>query len=234
MFGLGTRDRRPEVMDQPGLSADRHAAALRALARINWLSRSAGLVWPPLLALARRLAPRPVRVLDVATGGGDIPVRLWRRARRAGVALAVEGCDVSATAVSFAAERAAAAGANVRFYLHDALRGPLPDSYDAVTCSLFLHHLSDEEAVGLLRRMAAAAPLVVVNDLVRGVAGFVLAWLGARLLTRSDVVHTDGPLSVRAAYTVAEARALAEQAGLAGARVARRWPCRFLLTWERP
>src|SRR5262249_61298949 len=79
----------------------------------------------------------------------------------------------------------------------DVLREPLPAGYDAVVCSLFLHHLSAEQAVGLLRRMAAAAGrLVLVNDLARGRAGYLLAYLGTRLLTRSPGVHFDGPRSV--------------------------------------
>src|SRR5918912_1375115 len=84
---LSRRLLRPEVMDQPGLDPRRHAHALRGLARINFWSGSAGILWPDLAALARETAPRPLRVLDVATGGGDVPIRLWRRARRAGLDL---------------------------------------------------------------------------------------------------------------------------------------------------
>lgn len=54
------------------------------------------------------------------------------------------------------------------------------------------------------------------------------------VLSRSPVVHFDGPASVRAAYTPAELRALADQAGLAGATVRPVFPCRMLLTWSRP
>ena len=72
------------------------------------------------------------------------------------------------------------------------------------------------------------------NDLARGWTGLTLAHVGLRLLTRSPVVHFDGPRSVEGAFTPAEALALAAKAGLKGATVARRWPCRFLLTWERP
>jgi SAM-dependent methyltransferase len=230
---LSRRRRRPEVMDQPDLSPSRHAHALAGLARINLLSGSAGILWPALAALARRRHPGPTRVLDLACGGGDVAVRLWGRARRAGLSLQLEGCDRSPVAVELARDRAARAGADVHFFPHDALTD-LPAGYQAVTCSLFLHHLDDDEACGLLRRMAAAAPLVLVNDLRRGLAGLLLAHLGSRLLTRCDVVHTDGPRSVEAAFTVPEVRALAERAGLAGAAVARRWPCRLLLTWERP
>ena len=69
--------------------------------------------------------------------------------------------------------------------------------YDVVTCSLFLHHLDDEQAVAFLRWAAAtAAHQVLVNDLERSGLGLALAHVAVRLLTTSDVVHTDGPRSV--------------------------------------
>jgi hypothetical protein len=232
---LQHRCRRPEIMDQPGLSPERHRQALRALARINFWSGSARILWPGLRDLARELAPRPLRVLDLATGAGDVPVRLWRKARRAGIALLLEACDVSPVAVAHARAGADRAGAGVRFFVHDALNGPVLSGYDAVTCSLFLHHLDDDEACGLLRRMAdIAGRLALVNDLTRSLVGLVLAHVGTRLLTFSAVVHVDGPRSVEAAFTPDEARTLAKRAGLTGAVVARRWPCRWLLTWRRP
>jgi hypothetical protein len=122
----------------------------------------------------------------------------------------------------------------VRFFVLDALADPLPSDYDVVTCSLFLHHLDDAEAIELLRRMAAAARrLVLVNDLVRSRTGLTLAYVATRLLTLSPVVHVDGPLSVRAAYTPPEALELARQAGMQGATIQRKWPFRFLLGWRQ-
>src|SRR4051812_815774 len=84
MESLSQRRCQPEVMDQPGLCPDHHRAALRGLARLN-LFGSAGVLWPALAAMAKRIPGRPLRVLDLATGGGDVPLRLWRRARRSGV-----------------------------------------------------------------------------------------------------------------------------------------------------
>jgi SAM-dependent methyltransferase len=222
-------------MDQPDLDRRRHVLALGGLERINAWSRSDRILWGPLRDLALQTGGRPLRVLDVATGGGDLPIRLWRRARRAGLDMHLDCCDMSAGAVAYAAGRAAECGAEVRFFVRDALSGSLPGGYDALACSLFLHHLSEDQAVDLLRRMAeAAGRLVLVNDLVRGRAGWLLAYAGTRLLSASEVVRTDGVRSVEAAYTIAEAHKLAARAGLAGARVEKRWPCRFLLMWRRP
>jgi 2-polyprenyl-3-methyl-5-hydroxy-6-metoxy-1,4-benzoquinol methylase len=220
-------------MDQPGLDDAAHAAALSGLRRINWLSGSAGILWPELRALAIQHHGEPLRVLDVATGGGDIPIRLWEKARRAGISLRLEGCDKSPTAVQHAQQRAVASGADVHFFPLDVLAEPIPTGYDVVACSLFLHHFDNEVAVELLLRLAAAARrMILVNDLNRCITGWLLAYLGTRMLTRSPVVHIDGPLSVQAAFTPAEALALAQQAGMNGATVHRRWPFRYLLKWK--
>ncbi len=227
------RQPQPEVMDQPGLDPSQHRQALRGLRRINFWSHSAGILWPALARLANALAPRPPRILDLATGGGDVPIRLWHRARRAGIPMLLEGCDASAVAVDFATQAARSQGADVHFSRADLLREPLPGSYDAMICSLFLHHLSEDQAVHLLRGMAATARLVLVNDLVRSLASLLLARVATQLLTRSAVVHVDGPRSVEQAFTPDEVRQLAARAGLSGALLERRWPCRLLLTWWR-
>ena len=120
------------------------------------------------------------------------------------------------------------------FFTHDAIRDPLPDGFDVVTCSLFLHHLSDDDAGTVLRRIKdAAGRLVLVNDLARSRFNFLAVWLACHLTTRSRVVRFDGPASVRSAFTPAEAAALAGRAGMTGATVSHRFPCRFLLSWSR-
>ena len=101
-------------------------------------------------------------------------------------------------------------------------------------CSLFLHHLANDEALQLMRSMASAArQAVLIDDLLRTQWGYALCWVGCRILSRSPIVHVDGPLSVQGAFTVPEVRSLADQAGLSGARIKRHWPERFLLSWER-
>ena len=160
---VADRVREREVMDRPDLDQRLHQQALTGLARLNWLSGSVGLVWPPIAELGSQLG-RPLSVLDLATGGGDIPLGLWRRARRTGLELEVCGADVSPRAVEIARTRAQRAGAAVRFVELNALDDELPRNFDVVVCSLFLHHLDGAEAVTLLAKMAAATRhLVLVN-----------------------------------------------------------------------
>jgi len=228
-----TRHLEPELMDDPSLARKPHRDALRGLARINTVSRSAAVIWSALRERLDRSSGRSFQVLDLACGAGDVALALQKLARRAGVSLRVDGCDVSKTAVDLATRYAAGRSDDAVFYQLDAIHGELPGRYDAMVSNLFMHHLSLDDAVLLLRKMSVAAPAVVVNDLVRGPIGYATAFIGTRLLSRSPIVHTDGPRSVRAAFTIEEARLLAERAGLDGARVEPAFPCRWRMDWSR-
>ncbi len=215
-------------MDDPALDRDLHVAALHGLERINRASGTARRLWAMIRPDARA-SRQPLRILDVATGAGDVPRQLQRLASRDGLPLHITACDVSDVAVAHARRRTS----DVSYRVADALADDLPDA-DVATCCLFLHHLDDDAAIGLLARLATVARRVIVDDLERSRCGYALAWLGTRALSRSEVVRADGPLSVRAALTVPEATRLAERAGLAGASIRRHWPCRFTLDWRRP
>lgn len=230
---LKSRDRQPEVMDQPGLDRECHFDALRGLGRVNAISGVPARLWSRLAGDAAKL-DRPFEILDVACGGGDIATALCHLARKNGISVRVSACDISTVALEFAQTRAEKCGAEVRFFQRDLVKEGIDREYDAIVCSLFLHHLPEEQVVGLLSDMAQnARRRVLASDLVRSRWGYTLASLGGRLLSRSKVVHVDGPLSVRAAFTIAEISKLAADAGLVGAKVTRCWPARFLLDWSR-
>lgn len=220
-------------MDAPGLDPQEHARALAGLRRLNWASRTVASVWAAIQRTVEPPSERPLRVLDIASGGGELARGLWRYAGRRGVAIEVHGVDISATAVE-QATRQTPPGVSVGFSVADALRDPLPAGYDVVTSTLFLHHLTETDATTLLGRMAAAAGQgVVVSDLRRSVAGYWLAQLACRTLSRSPIVHFDGPVSVEGAFTIPEFRRLASDAGLASMRVEPQWPQRLLAAWRR-
>lgn len=231
---LKTRCRQPELMDDPALDAETHRQALDGLARLNVFSRSSSLLWPHIRRLSNRLENRPLRLLDIACGGGDVAIGLWRKAVSSKLDLEITGCDISETALQHAAVRAKTAGAQIRFSRLDVLNNDIAETYDVVACSLFLHHLEKGDAVRLLQQMAKVAKhLVLINDLRRTQLAWWGAYLLGRLVTRSKVVHTDGPLSVQAAFTAQEALDLAKQAGLETAAIETHfWQQRFVMVFE--
>lgn len=231
-MSLATRHLQPELMDAPDVDVAEHRRALAGLARINRVSLSGRILWPAIRDLARR-SPHPLRILDLAAGGGDVLCNLASRARADGLGVELFGVDRSPVAVETARSRALQLGVQATFIVGDVLDGDWPDALDVVFCSLFLHHLENADVIRLLHRMSNAASTVLANDLLRSWLGYQLAWWGCRLLSRSPIVHCDGPRSVEGAFSLDEIRDLARQAGLEPIRLTRHWPERFLLRWER-
>lgn len=227
------RLRQPEQMDTPDLPPDEHMEALRGLERINEASAAVRATVRPILTRARERGWSRLELLDVACGGGEVPVGVAVAARSWGIEIELTLVDQSRTALAAAGQHAAGAGVVAHTQNASVLEGDLPQA-DVVTCSLFLHHLDHEDVVGVLRRLKAAARrLVVVTDLRRSRLGWVVAWVGCRVLSRSRIVRFDGPVSVRAAWTAEELVAMAREAGLESAEVRAVWPWRMQLTWAR-
>jgi 2-polyprenyl-3-methyl-5-hydroxy-6-metoxy-1,4-benzoquinol methylase len=225
----------PEMMDQPDLDVRRHVHALDALGRANAVSRTAAAIWPSIREAALDQAPGPLRVLDIASGGGHLLMSLARQAARERMDIDWLGWDFSGVAIDYASTLAESRGVKgVRFERADALHDPMPAGIDVVLCTLFLHHLTESDAVALLQRIREAARrAVVVSDLRRTRLGAAFTWAGCRLLSRSEVFRVDGMRSVAAAFSTGEARSLAAAAGFGGAQVSQVWPQRWLLTWRK-
>jgi 2-polyprenyl-3-methyl-5-hydroxy-6-metoxy-1,4-benzoquinol methylase len=226
LFDFSKRNREAEIMDDPALDPLEHFKALRGLERINRWTGTPEIFWKAIQGEVKKSA-RPLRILDVASGGGDIPVGILKQSRRLGVPIKIDGCDFSPRAVEYAQEHARSQGADVDFFELDIFKDQIPTDYDIIISSLFLHHLETKTVTDLLRRMAAAAKkMVVIYDLERNFINWILVYLGTRLLSTSPVVHTDGPLSVQAAFTTNEINKLAEEAGLRGASISHHFPAR--------
>jgi SAM-dependent methyltransferase len=221
-----------ELLDGPLDDPSVLRGNLRDLARINrWLGGTAA----TRRAIGRLLDGRtvPHTLLDVGTGGADIPLALLGAARREGRILrvtAIESRD-EVIAAARALDPRVALTPGLELARTDGRSLPWPDrSFDVVHASLLVHHLEPPDALAFLREAARVARIgVVVNDLVRARHH----WLGARLLvavgTRNRYTRNDAPLSVQRAYTRVELRALlagaalrpvAEVTAFAGHRVA--------------
>ena len=188
-----------------------------------------------------RALPRNSRVtlLDIGTGGADLPAAFLTWAAETGRQGWAVGVDPSAGVI-----KTTAAWIDINNPKPSALVLARSDgralpfaaqSFDFVLCALTAHHLDAPGVVALLREMGRVARrAVVVTDLERSWLALAGVWLVAHVAIRSRLTRHDGPLSVRRSYTVAELLALAQQAGLTGAVVRAHAPFRLALSWDRP
>jgi len=205
-----------ELLDGPLDDPAALAGNLRDLGRIN---RRLGGVRLSAAAIEALAAHRDeLTLLDVGTGGADIPLELIARALRRGRHIRVVGVDarpeILAAAVRGRPEISTSAG--LELHVGDGRRLAYPDrSFDVAHASLVLHHLEPEEATAVLREMRRVARLgVVVNDLERSRLGLLGAWLIGHLLTGNRLTRHDAPLSVRRAYQAPEMASMLRSAGL--------------------
>ena len=227
------RSSRPELLDErtPDLAALR--ATLADLRLTNrWLGGRRALLGAlePLL-LAR---DRPLEVLDVGTGGADLPRALARRARRLRREVLVTAIDREPLVAALAARGRGRPTGDLRVLCADARRLPFADrSFDVVTASLFLHHFEHRDIVELLRsflRLARGA--VVVNDLRRHLVPWLFIWIASRATRRHPIYVHDAPLSVLRGFTGEELAAAAREAGASSFTLRRRLPYRLVLTLQ--
>jgi ubiquinone/menaquinone biosynthesis C-methylase UbiE len=117
----------------------------------------------------------------------------------------------------------------------DALRMPFADdAFDYVVCSLFTHHFRDEAVVAVLGEMSRVARRrVYVIDIHRHALAYFLYTTAGRLVLHNPLVREDGALSILRGFLPEELRRLAERAGLAGAKVERRFPYRLVLSGSK-
>jgi 2-polyprenyl-3-methyl-5-hydroxy-6-metoxy-1,4-benzoquinol methylase len=145
------------------------------------------------------------------------------------------GCDASEEAISHARQVAAHAGAPISYFTLKVGRDPLPDGYDMIMSTLFLHHLDEDDAIAFLREGAAKArDRLLIQDILRGRLSYWFTRVGTRLLLLNDICRLDGRTSVEGAFTRAEASELARAAGLDHAEIVPRSPFRYLIRWVRP
>jgi SAM-dependent methyltransferase len=215
-----------ELLDGPLGTPETVLGNLRDLERANRWFGGAALSRRALLRLTsgtyagparRRFDWRrgPLRMLDVGTGGADIPVALLDWAGRRSLPLEIHAVD-SREEVVAAAGNLVAEIPRLDLDVADATRLPFPDaSFDVVHCSLLLHHLDVDEAVTALREMRRVCRLgVIVNDLDRNRRALVGAWVFGHTVALRRYSRHDAPMSVRRAYRPAEVAQLATRAGL--------------------
>ena len=195
---------------------------LRDLARMNRRFGGVRLTRAAVESLAPGRAP--LSVLDVGTGGADIPLALIEHGRSTGRLLRSPASTAGrrSSRLPRSPTRASRRPGSWHSTSPTASGSPTPTrTFDLVHSSLLVHHLEPDAARSALREMGRVSRLgIVLNDLVRNRPAWLGAWLYGHVLTRNRFTRTDAPLSVARAYTIAELTALLAAAGL---RVERRF-----------
>lgn len=238
MSSLALRTCRPELMDDSSIGFEEFAETLRQLRIINILT---GAYRPTLHALRYFFTQchinsrRPLRVLDIGSGYGDMLRRIEAWAAQRGIPVELAGVDLNPWAEQ-AARLAAPADSRIRYLTSDIFKFEAEQPYDVIINSLFTHHLTDDALVQVMRWMTREANYGwFINDLHRHpipyhfIGGFV------RLLGFNRLIRNDAPLSVARSFVREDWRHFAREAGLnsQGLQIKWYWPFRWGVRYEK-
>jgi len=227
------RQREPEWMDEDDVDPEQLRRSLSFIRRINALLGYTRATLSHLERFSAGWKPgERIEVVDLATGSADVPLAIVRWARPRGFDVHVVGIDRHEKTVQ-AAREATAGEPRIRIVQADALNLPFAaGSFDYAVCSMFLHHLSDDDAAMVLRSMGNVARRgIIAADLLRHRRAY--AWISMFTLFANPIVRHDARVSVRQAFSKAEVLALRERAGLGFAEYHRHFGHRFVLAGER-
>ena len=224
MTDLSVRSHQAEQMDADDLDPETYAAILADLAQVNRLTLARR---PTLDFVALAVGGRShFRLLDVGFGQGDMLRTIARWAARRGKTAELFGVDLNPRSAPVA--RAATPPDLAIDYRTGDYADLAGAGFDLIISSIVTHHMNDAELDNFLRFMEAEATRGwFVNDLHRhAFAYWGFPWL-ARTMRWHRIVREDGTLSIARSFRADEWRAILARAGIANARIVRRFPFRL-------
>jgi hypothetical protein len=154
-----------------------------------------------------------LRMVDLATGSGDIPRLVVDFGRNIGAHIEVDAVDQQSATLEIA-RKLSAGYPEISFHEADILEWACSEGYDIALCSLALHHFSDDDAVKLLCRCRELSKkFVLVPDLRRGFLLRAGVYLLTAVIFREPMTRFDARLSAQRAFSFSEMRQLAIRAG---------------------
>lgn len=207
---------RPEWMDVAETATPELERDLRNLESLNRRFGAHQLVLDYLTPVLRR--GQPLRIVDLGTGGADIPRAVVTRARESGCPVTVTAVDRQQATLDIA-EKFSAGFPEIRLVRADFLNFDEGTLYDVVLCNLVLHHLEETDAIRLLRRCRELTRgAALVSDLRRSRLAQAGIFAVTELFYREPMTRHDARLSAERAFSYPELHKLAVAAGWWGFR----------------
>jgi SAM-dependent methyltransferase len=205
----------PELLDLPGLDRTSLREELQMLEELNRRLNGHKLMIAYVQRLLGSISLPSLSVLDLGTGAADVPraIAAWARERQ--LPVTITAVDRNPEVLQIAKELCRD-WPEIQLIQHDLRSLPYaPGSFDLVLCSLALHHFDSVDAIMILQQIKKMARIgYIVSDLRRNWFAIGAMELLLFAMFRSRVFRHDARQSCRAAFTVRELWALAEQAGL--------------------
>lgn len=220
-------------MDREDCDAGRLEQTYRHFSYLNPVLSGWRTVYKKYVYPAAQSTDRPLTLLDVGCGGGDISLRFAAWSQKDGLDIDITAIDPDPRALSYARSQNGQVSNRVQFGDETAEELLKQNRrFDVVITNHVLHHLTDRQIPPFLETLKSlAVRKVLINDIRRSDLGYALFYVGTALIPPflSSFIRTDGLKSVRRSFTKQELWDLITPLGF---RIEKPYPFRLLAIYE--
>lgn len=233
------RSNEPEIMDDFNMEGEILRDALDKIASINRLLGGNKVTTAGLKFLLRGIDPvRPIRILDVGCGNGDMLRSLADYGIKHGYNFQLSGIDANAFTVRHAASLSVSYP-NIQYICGDIFHEiKQTDPYDVLLCTLTLHHFKDTEIINLLTDFKAKSNLgIIINDLHRSAIAYYLFMALCFVFKLNQMSRDDGLISILRGFKSEDLRHYSCKLNLTQYHIRWKWAFRYqwiIKTAEEP
>lgn len=217
-----------ELLDQPKIPKNDLYQNLRELHTINSLLGGYKVVFEGIHKLIASSHQKSLRILDIGSGGGDTLKEIHKHFKN-DINLELIGVDLKEDCIQYAQENCTNLPitfiqSDYKDYLNES------PSFDIIICSLFCHHLPQNDLIDLFKNMKKFAKVgSIINDLHRHfLAYYSIKWL-TRTFSKSYLVKNDACLSVARSFSRQDISDIMLHANIQHYNMNWKWAFRWLI-----
>ena len=223
------RSNEKELLDEANIP---HGLLFKNLKELDILNRTTGGHAISIKGIRQLVTDyrKTYHIVDFGCGSGDALMAIadWAKSNKYNVQLT--GIDKNPEVIGYLKKHCAGypgitgIATDYKDYINE------NQSIDIVHCSLFCHHLNDDELVRLFTFFRENAKTgFIINDLQRRWLAYYSAWFFTRLLNGTVLSKNDGPVSVLRGFKPGELEQLLSKAGITNYSIRKKWLFRYLI-----
>lgn len=229
---FSNRSNESELLDAPNIPAE---LLFQNLKELDFINQTLGGHSVTIAGIKQLLTDKNkiYHIVDIGCGGGDAMKSIAVWAKKNDYKVKLTGVDYNSDAINYmkcyCKDYPEIDGVNndYRFFLKN------DNTVDIIHCSLFCHHLKDDELIELFTCIKQYAKIgFVINDLHRHWFAYYSIKFLTRLLNGSSLVRNDAPLSVLRGFKKIELKKLFEKAEINNCNMKWMWAFRYLIIYR--
>ena len=203
---------------------------LRELERINEFLGGNHVTISGIKKLVEKDKNKTWKIVDVGCGGGEILKLIANYGRKKDVKMDLVGIDANPNVIAYAEENCVDYP-EIRFQAVNIFGSEFrEEDFDILTATLFLHHFTDDQLIGMFEQYRQQAKVgIVINDIHRHWLAHRSINLLTSLFSKSEMVKNDAGVSVLRSFRRFDWIKILGSAGIHGYSLRWMWAFRWQL-----